>query len=167
MRATLVIALVAAAVVAAAPASVIAQGRTKTATMLVTAEVVATCTVTPHDVNFGPYDPVGVNKTAPLQQRSSIDLVCTPGTTGAITLDLGQHSMSRQMAMASAGGARLEYALFQDSGMTRPFGGGNFGAVFRAGGQGRYFAWVFGRVTAGQNIPVGSYRDTVLVTVSY
>jgi spore coat protein U-like protein len=69
--------------------------------------------------------------------------------------------------MASATN-RLAYFLYLDAGRTTAWG--------NTFGTGRLVAEVngtpsvetiYGRVPAGQNLPVGSYQDTVVVTVTF
>ena len=167
MRTTLALALVVAALSAAAPARVHSQARSKTANLQVTAEIPANCTLTPHDLNFGPYDPVVANKTTPLSGQTTIDLMCTVGTVGRVDLDYGQHGRVFERAMTDSTGARLVYSLFRNPGATDPFRSNAQGAPFTTRADGRYVMFVYGRVAASQNVAAGNYSDTVLATVYY
>ena len=152
-----------AAVLAPGQASVLAQGTgSKTANLKVTAEVVANCVVTTTDVAFGRYDPVVANRTTPLDSQGAVTVTCTRGVAAAVALDQGQNGASGTPQMAN-GAARLPYALYADSGHTMP---ARWGISFVGGALPRTLA-VYGRIPAGQNVGVGNYEDTVLVTVTF
>jgi spore coat protein U-like protein len=145
------------------PASVLAQGSgSKTANLRVTAEVVANCIVTTRDVAFGRYDPVAANQSTPLDSQGAVIVTCTRGAMAAVTLDQGQNGTSGTTQMAN-GAARLTYALYADAGHTLP---AKWGISFIGGALPRTLA-VYGRIAAGQDVAVGNYEDTVLVTVTF
>jgi spore coat protein U-like protein len=146
----------------------------------ISATVNQTCTISTSAVAFGTYDPVGANASAPLAGTGQLSVTCTNGSTG-ITLTLGNgNNFSAQRRMASAGNF-LTYELYQPS-ATTPGAAcaasptqrwGTTGAeIFTPSGV----VWaaatpqafnVCGSVGAGQNVPAGSYADTVTATVNF
>ena len=144
-----------------------AQSRTKTANLQVTAEVVANCDISKSDIAFGPYDPVAANKSSPLDRTDIISMQCTPGTSVKVELDNGQNASGTRRAMAGPSNGSLIYEIHQSNNHNRRFGSGSEGWTKVAGTTGRLGFWLYSRVPAGQNVTVGSYRDTVLATVSY
>jgi len=163
LRAT--VALIAA--LAAASAPLVAQAQHgKVANLKVSAEVIANCLVSTTDVVFGQYDPVGTNKAAPLDAAGSITLACTQGTLARILLNTGQNSAAGARRMAN-GAARLGYELYLDAARNSVW---NNNFAFTGGAAPSTAPRsqpVYGRVPAGQDVPAGSYADTVLVTVSF
>lgn len=68
----------------------------------------------------------------------------------------------------SSGSNLLSYALYQDSAHTTNWG--NTPATDTAAATapvGTNALTVYGRITAGQNVPIGSYSDTITVNVVY
>ena len=143
------------------------SGRTKTANLQVTAEVVANCDVSKNDIAFGPYDPVAANKSAPLDRIDIISMQCTPGTSVKVELDNGQNGSGAQRSMAGPSNSRLNYEISQGNSHNQRFGSGSDAGTKVAGTTGRLGFWMHSRIFPGQNVTVGSYRDTVLATVSY
>jgi spore coat protein U-like protein len=145
-----------ATLVAQAPAG------SKTANIRVSAEVVANCIVTTTDVAFGRYDPVGPNRTAPLDAQGSIRLTCTKGSTAHVSVDQGQNGTSTARNMAN-GTARLPYLLAASATFASP----NLAWTWTFQLPSTRSFQVYGRIAAGQDVPVGSYEDTVVVTVTF
>jgi spore coat protein U-like protein len=148
--------------------SVVAQGQSKTANLKVSAAVVANCLVTTTDVVFGNYDPVGANGTTPLDAEGSVTLTCTRGVHARVRLAYGQYASGNLRRMAS-GSDRLSYELYLDAQRTTPWNSpfGFFPGTGAAVSVAPYTRPVYGRVAAGQDVPVGSYSDEVLVLVTF
>jgi spore coat protein U-like protein len=143
------------------------SGRTKTANLQVTAEVVANCNMTANNIAFGPYDPVVANKSAHLERIDIVSMQCTPGTAVRMELDNGQHASGGQRAMTGPPNGRLSYEIYRSNNHNVRFGTGADAQDKVAGSNGRLGFWMYSRLPAGQNMPVGSYSDTVLVTITY
>ena len=62
----------------------------------------------------------------------------------------------------------MGYSLYQDSGRTTVWGNtvGTAPASVAGSGVAQNFT-VYGQVAAGQTLPVGSYADTVVATVTF
>jgi spore coat protein U-like protein len=147
---------------------VVPTAQSRTANLTVSASVVANCIVTAQEVAFGAYDPIGANRTTPLDAVGSVTLTCTRGTSARVTLSLGRNPTGATRRMAN-GSAFLAYELFADAGRANswtrtafnPFGSG------LAPSNRPFTMPVYGRVPAGQNVPLGAYTDEVLVVVTF
>src|SRR5919108_3857248 len=117
-------------------------------------------------VNFGPYD---VFNPSPTDSTGSITYTCI-SLLAPITIDLSKGSGSgyspRRM---HRGGDSLSYNLYLDASRVTVWGDGT-------GGSSRYgpvtpplaspvTVTIYGRMPARQNARVGSYTDTIMVTI--
>lgn len=141
-----------------------------TGTMTVTANIPASCTVNNATLAFGNYDPVSANVTAPLDQQVALNWNCTNTTPAHIRLGQGTNPALtstdliplRQMAN---GTNMLAYFLYSDTGRSTVWEN-NTGVAVTGSGVAQN-SNVYGRVTGGQNVPAGSYTDSVVITLSY
>jgi spore coat protein U-like protein len=151
-------------------------------TLSVTATVAANCAFTTNAVAFGTYDPVVTNLTAAKTATGSLSVTCTTGDSITVDMDQGINGTGTLLAPVRAmgsgvggtGGSLLAYSLFFPSAAGA---GGTATATLWGTGGATSFAYsatgiaqtinVFGSVAGGQNVPVGSYADTVNVTVNY
>lgn len=146
---------------------VAASAQTAQTTMDVSATVVEACVVTATNLAFGTYDPTA---SSPTDASSAITVTCTPGTGFTVGLNAGTTSgatvTSRQMA---SGSERLGYGLYQDVGRSVNWGNtpGTDTPAAATAGLTPAVLTVYGRVPAQQAAAVGSYADTVTITVSY
>lgn len=127
------------------------------------------CTVSTFALNFGNYDPVEANATAPLDSSALINVYCTRGTTGTVTLDLGSWSSGTARRMRGASGEFLSYQIYRDPARSTIWntvntnsGSATAATTALAGGFTAY-----GRIFAGQDVSVGGYSDTIQATVNY
>ena len=143
----------------------------------ITASVTAKCIVSSTAaVAFGPYDPVVTHSATgvDLDGTGSVGVKCTPGNGTSISLDSGANASSNQRRMQGPAGtssAFLNYDLYSDSSRTTLWGNGSNGAsslaiTAAANASERTFT-VYGRVPKGQDVNVGSFADTVQVTVNF
>ena len=148
---------------------------TATDNMAVTTDVGISCTITVADLTFTSYDPTyGVDNDS----TGSVTSTCTTG--GAVVLTLGQGAnadssstdaapIRRMLGTTGAGaGTYLAYSLWQDSGRnTTVFGNtAGTGGSFTATG-GADVTTVYGRIPKEQAAAVGSFVDSVSVTLTY
>lgn len=145
-----------------------AGAQSASATLTVSASVAKHCTVTTTPVNFGAYNPVTVNATAPLDNTGTIAVTCTKGATAWVGLNNGTATGTTRQMSSSA--ERLNYELYTDSTHSTVWGntvttGVNVPAS--TGPQTPQNLTVYGRVAAGQNAAVGDYTDTVTATVNF
>lgn len=149
----------------------------QTANFQVTANVASSCTVSATNIAFGAYDPADANATAPRDANGSVSVRCTRGTSTAVAaLNQGANpatgstcaSPLRQMT----GGAtlRLRYDIYQDAGRATAWGcdATNSQAVPTfTSSLTPVTLTTYGRIPAGQDAAIGSYTDTVQVSVTF
>jgi spore coat protein U-like protein len=137
---------------------------TATGSLVVTATVLASCTVVGSTIAFGNYS------SAQLDQTGNVAVLCTNGTAYTIGLDAGSGTGATTSIRKMTGslGGTLNYALYRDSGRTTNWGS-TVGTDTQAGtGTGvLQNLTVYGRIISGQTPLAGSYTDTVLVTLTY
>ena len=146
-----------------------------TSNLGVSANVSANCTISTTAVAFGAYDPIVVNAATPRDANGAVTITCTKGATTTIGLDAGgnsTHASGTTRAMTNGAGtpSYLSYELYQDA----PGGTlwGNSGADLdtppAAPSKAPRSFTVYGRIPAGQDVPVAaSYSDTVVATVNF
>ena len=168
------LAIVSAMLVGSAGFSTAIFAGTATDNMAVTTDVGISCTITVADLTFTSYDPTyGVDNDS----TGSVTSTCTTG--GAVVLTLGQGSSAgsgstdaipvRRMTGTSgaAAGTYLAYGLYKESGRTTVFGNtAGTGGSFTATG-GADVTTVYGRIPKEQAAAVGSFVDSVSVTLTY
>lgn len=163
--------LASAVLVAVAAVSGTAVAGTDTSNLPVSATVSANCTIDASGgVAFGAYDPIVTNKTTALTASGTVSTTCTNGSSATITLGQGSNAGSGSTAAApirrmASGSNYLSYQLYSDSGDTTVFDGSTGVGVTGTGSA--VSTSVYGSVAAGQNVPAGSYADTVLATVAF
>lgn len=135
----------------------------------VTATVAAECTVSTTAVNFGTYDPVSANAATPLDSTGTVNVYCTAGTLATVALDLGTHVSGSTRRMLGTTGDFLTYELYSDAAHTIVWNSVNTNTGTSASKNtaiNNGFV-AYGRVPAAQDVGIGAYSDTVLVTVNY
>lgn len=137
---------------------------TQTSSFTVSASVTANCTISAAALAFGAYDPVVANASANLDQTSTITVACTKGTSASVSLDSGvNYSSGRRM---KAGSNYLGYEMYSDSGRSTVWDTTNT-VAYSAASKASTGLTVYGRVAAGQDVPAGSYSDTVVATITF
>jgi spore coat protein U-like protein len=142
---------------------------TNTANLAVSATVSVNCTVTAGTLAFGSYDPVIANASSNLDASGTFTIACTKNASG-VTIDVGQggnYSSGRRMA---ASGNYLSYQMYSDAARTSIWGSTSGGSVVNMSAPVSKAAvtyTVYGRIAGGQDVPAGSYSDTVVATVNF
>jgi spore coat protein U-like protein len=141
-----------------------ASAATQTATILVTANVVDSCTISASALSFGAY-----SGTA-LPAQATLTVTCTDLGTYTVGLNGGTTTGGTDQArkLAGPGGNTLNYNLYTTSALTTIWG--NTSANHWQSGTGTGSAQtltVYGNITAGQTLHVGSYTDSVTATITY
>ena len=118
-------------------------------------------------VAFGSYD---VFSTSPTDTTGSISYSCTqPVLAPVISISAGGGTFT-QRKLAS-GAHSLEYNLFLDAGHSQVWGDGTSGTYTHTGAapadSQTYNVTIFGRIAARQNVPAGSYGDSLVVTLDF
>jgi spore coat protein U-like protein len=143
----------------------VAQAATATTTFPVSATVIKACIVSATPLAFGNYDPTAAS---PTDATSTLSVLCTVGTTYTVGLTQGTASGATVTTRKMANGANLlNYALYQDSGRTTNWGNSGSETAAATAPVGANALTVYGRITAGQNVPIGAYSDTITVNVVY
>ncbi|MCC6623148.1 MAG: spore coat protein U domain-containing protein [Deltaproteobacteria bacterium] len=118
-------------------------------------------------VVFAGYDPIGGGA---VDTTGSVTYHCT-GAPETITISLSRGGGASWFPRALTSGAHaLGYNLFLDAARTAVWGDGTGGtSVWQetATIDQNTTLTVFGRIPAGQNPHVGSYGDSIVVTISY
>jgi spore coat protein U-like protein len=155
---------------AAIPGGRSAQAFTRSATLNVAASVNIRCTIATSGVNFGNYDPFNNNAFSPLDAVGSISLNCTTGSN--VDVRLGQGSFpapgstnANPRRRLASGADRLDYNLYEDAAYTTVWD--NVAKGLKGGKTFPVVIPVYGRVPAGQIVPLGSYSDSVVATVFF
>ena len=155
-----------------AVASGLALAGTATADLSVTATVSNNCTISASAVAFGSYDPIVANKSADLQGTGTVTTTCTNGASVTVTLGQGSNPAQgstddvplRQMA---SGTNKLSYFLYQDENRTTVWGNTSGTGKSDTGTGSASELTIYGKVPQNQNVPAGSYSDTVVATVTF
>ena len=121
-----------------------------------------TCSVSSPGVSFGSYDPFSA---VALNGTGTITVTCNPSASFVISLSPGSGSYA--LRTMTSGVHTLDYNLYTSNARTTVWGDGTAGTGTVANSGTTFNRTVFGRVPALQNAFVGSYSDTITVTVVY
>lgn len=138
----------------------------------VTATVSDNCIISTSAVNFGAYDPIVANLSSPRNGTGTVTVTCTSGADAAITLGQGANpdtgSLDDAPLRRMADGSNfLAYALYQDGSFSTVWGN-DASTDFETTGTGTaQNLTVHGQIAPNQNVPQGSYSDTVVATVTF
>lgn len=135
---------------------------------------ISDCTISATSIAFGRYD---IFSNSPLDSVGTISLSCTSDVVKA-NMTMGASSASgtinpRKMKR-SAGSDYLEYNIFVDVTRTAIFGDGTGGTTIieLRRPTGKPAPWtqytnIYGRIPPGQDVFVGSYSDSLTVTINW
>ena len=142
----------------------------KTTTFTVSAAVAANCNITAApNLDFGNFD-----GSAVLTTSGDIKVRCSNGTPYSVKLSAGGGTYAQRLL--SKGTDKLQYNLFTDLAHTNIWGDGTPSTSFNAGtGSGLSSAGekthtVYAQLpnsASNQDAPVGSYNDSITVTIEY
>jgi spore coat protein U-like protein len=130
------------------------------------------CTTTATGVSFGSYDPT---TTQARTTTGNVQVHCTllVALAGSFTIDLSTGGSNSYAGRVLRNGASsLRYNLFIDNAFSQIWGNGTGGSA----NVSQSFAGlllldststIYGRIDPSQNVPAGTYSDTIVVTVSY
>jgi spore coat protein U-like protein len=132
-----------------------------TASFNVSVQVLAACSISASNMNFGGITTGTTNTT---DATSSLTINCPNGTPYTIALSNGaNYSSSRRMAW---GASHIAYDLYLDNARTTQWTSGS--TMTGTGSGADQTLTVFGRIHAGQSISyTGSYSDTIVATITY
>lgn len=136
----------------------------QTDTFTVTAEVIKACNLTANDLDFGNYNPISGSN---LDGASTVEVTCSNGTSYAVQLSAGGGTLANRLMTDSTN--NLQYNLYTSAARTTIWGDGT-GATATVPGTGSGTLQtldVYGRVPASQNIPIGTYTDSITAEVTF
>ena len=119
---------------------------------------------------FGQYDPIGAQAVGGtnLTPTTTFQIRCTKGSSAALTMDNGLNYVSPNRNMKDAGTDLLAYQIYTSSALTQVWDNSPSGTVaYDATSSSPSAITVYGEALAGQDVPVGTYSDTVQITATY
>jgi spore coat protein U-like protein len=126
----------------------------------------ADCRITSvSDVNFGSYD---VFSTAPNQNGiGSLSIKCTSGSSAIVKLSNGSSHSFAPRTLRN-GNQVLNYNLYTSAARNIVWGDGSGGTSVMAVGKNHSDNLdVFGSIPEGQDAAVGTYTDSIVVTINF
>jgi spore coat protein U-like protein len=141
------------------------------AAALLTAAPAHGCTVSLSGVSFGAYDG---RDAAPDDSSGTITALCPPNIRApVIAIEAGQSGSFFPRTLRS-GGSTLSYNLFTSLARTTVWGNGAggtatvtlTGGTVNAGTR-QLTRTIYGRIPPLQNVPAGTYSDTLMVTITF
>lgn len=118
-------------------------------------------------MNFGSYDPTDANVSTPLNSTTTFTLQCSQGSSATITLNDGLYPQGNFRRLRNGVNDFLNYNLFSDAGHNSVWNLAN-PTVYVANTNLPQTFTIYGQIPAGQtNVGVGSYSDTVTITVTF
>jgi len=127
------------------------------------------CTITASTLSFGVYD---VFSSAPLYSTGSVTYHCT-GRADTITIWMSKGNGTTNNPRQMLGGTdRLNYYLCQDANCGKLWGDKGFpydsGPITIPARTNLAASLpIYGKIPAGQDVPTGSYTDTILVEIDF
>lgn len=145
-----------------------ATAASASANLTVSATVTKNCTVSTTALAFGSYDPVVANASANLDGTGGVTVACTRGATASIALGSGSNASGSTRRLGDGAGNFLSYELYSDSGRSSVWntGAGTLALTAAPSRAARDFT-VYGRIAGNQDVPAGTYGDTVTATVNF
>lgn len=144
---------------------------TATSNMSVSATVTNNCTISAGALAFGSYGIDNVNGTN-LDATATLSLQCTSGASTVITLGQGLHASGSSTDATpdrrmQAGSSFLSYSLYRLSDYSAQWSNDAANGLAYTGQGTSSTVTVYGRVAGAQNVPAGSYTDTVIATITF
>jgi spore coat protein U-like protein len=145
------------------------SAQSATASLQVTANVTKNCTISTAPINFGAYDPVAGNATAPLDGIGTLTVTCTKGAVAKVGLNAGSSAQGTTRRMTQGTAEYLTYEIYKDAAHANIWGDTADTAldIPAAPNRNPRTFTAYGRVAAAQDAAVGNYTDTVVATVNF
>lgn len=161
----------------AAGASFQASAAETSSTFQVTATVASSCAILgASNLEFGAYDPVGANATTDKTTSTpGIQVRCNGGTTARVSIDEGLNKGAGSTcaapirAMVDGSGNKMSYDIGTAVNISRSQIGCDNPRILPLtfANLETQTVGLFGAIPAAQNVPVGSYTDTLTVKVTF
>ncbi len=152
---------------------------TATSNVGISSNIPNVCTISTSAVAFGAYDPIVTNVSSPLDASGGVTITCTKGAATTVGLGLGSNASGSVRRMKDSGTNLMTYELYQPPDTVPDTacsfgsptiwgnsGGGLFTPAAAPNKNARTYN-ICGEVASGQDLPFGSYTDTVLATVNF
>lgn len=138
-------------------------GEVASSAIAVSVEVVSSCTVSASPINLT------ADHRATAAATSDIAVRCAPNQAFTVALDSGQYASGLVRRAFDAGARRyLAYDIYADSARSRRWGDRGADVVpSSTDSTGLAVLKAYGSLASGQEMWVGQYRDTVVVTVNF
>ena len=140
----------------------------------VTSTVIANCKINTFALAFGNYDPAVLNVAGtPLDATTTINVFCTKGVVGTVTLGTGANAAGALRNMLGPAAALLNYEVYKDSGRLTIWNASVLANENQATSTSATVALgtpgftAYGRIPGGQDVAVGTYNDTLQATVNF
>ncbi len=146
-----------------------AEAGTTNQNVNISATVNANCKFSnPVSIDFGNYDPISTNLTAPLDTSGSVDISCTKGVTAALTIDQGQnYSSGRRFQGDVNTSSYLSYELYTSAARSTVWDSSVGGTVtYVSSTKTKTTETIYGRIPAGQTVDGSNYLYSDVVTVT-
>lgn len=158
-------------------ASGAALAATETGTLTVQATVQGACSIGDKTLSFGNISSVNVGtggtlgSSVDVDANAVVDVICTTGTTGTVTLDDGANKGTTYRRMKHGTADYIEYHLYNEATRTTEIAADNGATTaYTIVGDGANDTFtVYGRILAAaiNNQPLGTYTDSVTMTITY
>ncbi len=159
--------------IAMAAASMASFGASTSTNVGVTTTVIANCTVTSTPIAFGSYDSLAATATT---ATGSVALTCSQGATPSVAVGLGGNPLAGVRRMTD-GSNLLPYSVLQPTSNAAnascagavtayPDAAPGFSLPAAPSTAARTFN-LCGSIAPGVSVPIGSYSDTVLATITF
>ena len=124
----------------------------------------ADCNVTSSGMSFGSYDVFAINHT---DSVGTLTVNCSVETPYTLKLDPNSSGNFSERKMSN-GTDFLIYNIYSDAARTFIWGDGTDNSVTISGQTGATGQHpLYGRISARQNVSVGNYSDTIIVTIVF
>jgi spore coat protein U-like protein len=137
------------------------------------AQVTSACTVNTSSIDFGTFDTRTARSDS--EVTGAVSVTCTTGAAYSVKLDAGLYESTaddvRTRRMKHGSADYLAYSLYTSSDRDTHWGtavGTGTAVVTGTGSGSSQSLTVYGRIPiSGNNVPVGTYSDTVGITITY
>lgn len=118
------------------------------------------------EINFDTYDAAIANETTSLQSSSSFQMKCTKNTTATVMMDNGLYANGVQRRMTDGQGNYLNYRVYQNAGMSLEWDESSTLEVSTTTSAPQTIP-VYADVPPNQDVPAGTYYDTIVMTTMF
>lgn len=132
--------------------------------MVLSTEVVANCTISAANLSVSGYDTIVAHKAADFDNQSNLTVACIKDTGAEVTFDEGGNTGRK---LKDPSGDFLDSELYTDKAGGAVWGSAELsGKTIVVTGLAQPQT-VYARINGGQNVPAGSYTDTVTATINF